>query len=144
MVMEILKLGDKILTQKAKRVASVDDSIRNLCASMTKTMLENEGIGLAANQIGILRRIIIVLIDETPVAMINPEIIEFSKNLVMMNEGCLSIPGEYLDIERPESIKIKYRDLKGKPHIESYSGLTSRVIQHEIDHLDGYTMDTRV
>jgi peptide deformylase len=143
MIMEILKLGNKILKQKAKRVSSVDDSIRNLCASMIKTMLENEGIGLAANQIGILKCIIIVLVDETPVAMINPEIVEFSNQLVMMNEGCLSIPGEYLDIERPESIKVKYRDLKGKPHIESYSGLTSRVIQHEIDHLYGVTMNTK-
>jgi peptide deformylase len=143
MMMEILKLGNKILKQKAKRVSSVDDSIRNLCASMIKTMLENEGIGLAANQIGILKCIIIVLVDETPVAMINPEIVEFSNQLVMMNEGCLSIPGEYLDIERPESIKVKYRDLKGKPHIESYSGLTSRVIQHEIDHLYGVTMNTK-
>jgi peptide deformylase len=110
---------------------------------MIKTMLENEGIGLAANQIGILKCIIIVLVDETPVAMINPEIVEFSNQLVMMNEGCLSIPGEYLDIERPESIKVKYRDLKGKPHIESYSGLTSRIIQHEIDHLYGVTMNTK-
>ena len=143
MIMEILKLGNKILKQKAKRVSSVDDSIRNLCASMIKTMLENEGIGLAANQIGILKCIIIVLVDETPVAMINPEIVEFSNQLVMMNEGCLSIPGEYLDIERPESIKVKYRDLKGKPHIESYSGLTSRIIQHEIDHLYGVTMNTK-
>jgi peptide deformylase len=143
MMMEILKLGNKILKQKAKRVSSVDDSIRNLCASMIKTMLENEGIGLAANQIGILKCIIIVLVDETPVAMINPEIVEFSNQLVIMNEGCLSIPGEYLDIERPESIKVKYRDLKGKPHIESYSGLTSRVIQHEIDHLYGVTMNTK-
>jgi peptide deformylase len=140
--MEIRRLGDKVLRQKAKRVSSIDDSIRNLCASMMKTMIENEGIGLAANQIGILKRIIIVLVNESPVAMINPEIVKSSENIVMMNEGCLSIPGEYLDIERPESIVVKYRDTKGKPRIEKYDGLTSRVIQHEIDHLDGVTMDT--
>jgi peptide deformylase len=142
--MEILKLGNKTLKQKAKRISSIDDTIRNLCVSMMKTMIENHGIGLAANQIGVLKRIIIVLIDEIPVAMINPEIIEFSDHLIMMNEGCLSIPGEYLNIERSESIKVKYRDLKGKPHINLYSGLSSRVIQHEIDHLNGITMNTKV
>lgn len=141
--MEIKKLGDKVLKQKAKRVSSVDDSIRNLCASMMNTMLQNDGVGLAANQVGILKRIIVVLDEKTPVAMINPEIVEFSKNVVLMNEGCLSIPGEYLDIERPESIVVKYRDMKGKPRIEKYSGLVSRVIQHEIDHLDGITMNEK-
>ena len=143
-MLTIRTLGDKVLTQKAKRVSRVDDTIRNFCASMVDTMLENKGIGLAANQVGVLKRIIVVLIDDNPVVMINPEVVEFSKNLVMMNEGCLSIPGEYFDIKRPESIKVKYRDLKGKPHFETYSGLTSRVIQHEIDHLEGVTMNSRV
>ena len=141
-MLTIRTLGDKVLTQKAKRVASVDDTIRNFCASMINTMIENNGIGLAANQVGVLKRIIIVLIENKPSVMINPEIVEFSKEVSLMDEGCLSIPETYLPISRAETIKVKYRDLKGKPHFETYSGLTSRIIQHEVQHLEGVTMDT--
>jgi peptide deformylase len=142
-MLTIRTLGDKVLTQKAKRVSRVDDTIRTLCASMVDMMLENSGIGLAANQVGVLKRIIVILNESIPVVMINPEILEFSKKNCEMEEGCLSIPGEYLQITRPETIKIKYRNTKGIPCINSYSGLTSRVIQHEIDHLDGITMNTK-
>lgn len=141
-MLTIRTLGDKVLTQKAKRVASVDDTLRTFCASMVNTMIENNGIGLAANQVGVLKRIIVVLINDKPSVMINPEIVEFSQNTCLMDEGCLSIPETFLPITRAESVKVKYRDLKGKPHIENYSGLTARVILHEIDHLDGITMDT--
>jgi peptide deformylase len=141
-MLTIRTLGDKVLTQKAKRVASVDDTIRNLCTSMIDVMIKNNGIGLAANQVGILKRIIIVSDEGNIRVMINPEIVEFSENTCMMEEGCLSIPETYLPISRAENIKVKYRDLKGKPHFETYSGLTARIIQHEIDHLDGITMDT--
>lgn len=139
-MLQILTLGDKVLTQKSKRVSSVDDTIRNFCASMMNTMLENNGVGLAANQVGVLKRIIVVLVGDKPTVMINPEILEYSETLCEMEEGCLSIPNEYLHITRPETVKVKFRDTKGKPHIQSYSGLTSRVIQHEIDHLDGIVM----
>ena len=142
-MLTIRTLGDKVLTQRAKRVDRVDDTIRNFCASMVDTMLENEGIGLAANQVGILKRIVVILIDDHPVVMINPEILEFSDQICEMGEGCLSIPGEYLQIIRPETIKVKYRNTKGMPCINTYSGLTSRVIQHEVDHLDGITMNTK-
>jgi peptide deformylase len=142
-MLTIRTLGDKVLTQRAKRVDRVDDTIRNFCASMINTMLENEGIGLAANQVGILKRIIVILIDDHPVVMINPEILEFSDQICEMEEGCLSIPGEYLQIIRPETVKVKYRNTKGMPCINTYSGLTSRVIQHEVDHLDGVTMNTK-
>ena len=142
-MLDILTLGHKTLTQKARRVSSVDDTIRTLCVSMMNTMLENNGVGLAANQVGVLKRIIVVLIDEKPTVMINPEILEYSETLCEMEEGCLSIPGEYINITRPETVKVKFRDTKGKPHIGYYSGLTSRVMQHEIDHLDGITMDTK-
>jgi peptide deformylase len=142
-MLTIRTLGDKVLTQRAKRVASVDDTIRTLCASMIDTMIKNEGIGLAANQVGILKRIIIVSDWGNVRVMINPEIVEFSENTCMMEEGCLSIPGEYLQITRPESLKIKYRNIKGIPCVDNYAGLTSRVIQHELDHLDGITMNTK-
>jgi peptide deformylase len=138
--MKIKILGDKVLKQKAKRVSSVDDTIRNLCIVMIDTMLNNNGVGLSANQIGILKRIIVVLDDSIAKVMINPEIVKYSEEICDMKEGCLSIPDTFLDIQRPETIKIKYRDMKGKPHFETYSGLTSRIIQHEIDHLNGILM----
>ncbi len=140
--MEIKTLGDKVLKQKSKRVDHIDDTIRNFCAVMIDTMIKNNGIGLAANQVGVLKRIIVILDDGNIKVMINPEIIEFSESKSFFDEGCLSIPETFLKIERPEDIKVKYRDLKGKPHIETYTGLSSRIIQHEINHLDGITMDT--
>ena len=141
-MLTIRTLGNKVLTQKAKRVASIDDTIRNLCASMIDVMLQNEGIGLAANQVGILKRIIIISDEGKIRVMINPEVVDFSENTCILDEGCLSIPQTYLPITRAETVKVKYRDMRGKPHIENYSGLTARVIQHEVDHLDGVTMDT--
>ena len=138
----IRTLGDKVLAQKAKRVASIDDTLRNLCASMIDTMIKNEGIGLAANQVGVLKRIIVVSDEGNIKVFINPEITNFSEEKVSFEEGCLSIPETFLTITRSENIMVKYRDLKGKPRMERYSGLTARVIQHEVDHLDGITMDT--
>jgi peptide deformylase len=138
--MQILTIGDKVLNRKAKRVAKIDDSIRNFCASMIDAMYANNGIGLAAPQVGVSKRIIIIDVDGSPLVMINPEIITQSDKQVVMNEGCLSIPETYIDLNRPESISVKFRDRKGIPHHNSYSGLTARVIQHEIDHLDGKLM----
>ncbi len=142
-MLTIRTLGDKVLTQRAKRVDRVDDTTRTLCISMVNTMLENKGIGLAANQIGVLKRIIVVLDGDNPIVMINPEILEFSEQSCQMEEGCLSIPGEYLQITRPETIKVKYRNTKGMPCVNTYCGLTSRIVQHEIDHLDGVTMNSK-
>ena len=141
-MLTIRTLGDKVLAQKAKRVASIDDTIRNLCASMIDTMIKSGGIGLAANQVGILKRIIVVSDEGNIKVFINPEITNFSEEKVSFEEGCLSLPQTFLTITRSENIMVKYRDLKGKPRMERYSGLTARVIQHEVDHLDGITMDT--
>ena len=141
-MLTIRTLGDKVLAQKAKRVASIDDTIRNLCASMIDTMIKSGGIGLAANQVGILKRIIVVSDESDIKVFINPEITYFSEQKVSLDEGCLSIPETFLAIIRSENIIVKYRDLNGKPRMERYFGLTSRVIQHEVDHLDGVTMDT--
>ena len=141
-MLTIRTLGDKVLAQKAKRVAGIDDTIRNLCASMIDVMVKSDGIGLAANQVGVLKRIIIISDESDIKVFINPEITHFSEQKVSLDEGCLSIPETFLTIIRSENIIVKYRDFKGKPRMERYSGLTSRVIQHEVDHLDGITMDT--
>lgn len=140
--MEIVIKGNKILEKKAKKVAKIDDTIKNICASMIKTMIENHGVGLAAPQVNISKRIIVVLIDnKIPRVMINPEIVVFSEQLTEMKEGCLSIPDIFMNKTRPSHIKVKYRDISGHPRYEMYTGLNSRVIQHEIDHLDGILMD---
>ena len=109
---------------------------------MIDTMIKSDGIGLAANQVGILKRIIIVSDEGNIKVFINPEITYFSEQKVPFDEGCLSLPQTFLTITRSENIMVKYRDLKGKPRMEKYSGLTARIIQHEVDHLDGITMDT--
>ena len=135
--MELLKEDDKKLRRKSKRVDKIDDKIRNIAASMVECMEKNKGIGLAAPQVGILKRIIVVMVNEQPKVMVNPEIIFTSKETCVMNEGCLSFPNTFLDIKRPQKITIKYRNLSGHPMIETYEGLTARIIFHEIDHLEG-------
>lgn len=142
--MQLLKEDDRLLRRKSKRVASVDDTIRNLAASLIVTMLENQGVGLAAPQVGILKQIIVVLINETPVIMINPEILETSAETCVMKEGCLSFPEQFLEIERPETVKVKYRCTKGRPVVKSYQGLNARIILHEIDHLNGVVFTERL
>jgi len=137
---EIKTVGNKVLRQKAKRVANIDDALRSICASMCDAMYHHNGVGLAAPQVGISKRIIIIDNHGIPLILINPEIVFLSETKIEMEEGCLSIPEEIKIIARPEKIKVKYRDTKGKPHINSFDSILSRVIQHEIDHLDGVLM----
>jgi len=139
-MLEILKDGDKRLRRKSKRVDKIDDSIRTVAASLVDTMTANNGIGLAAPQCGIHKRIIVVLINETPKVLVNPEIVFFSEDKEIGEEGCLSIPETFIQKKRYSEITIKYRNLAGHPHLETHSGLNARVIQHEIDHLDGILM----
>jgi peptide deformylase len=142
--MEVLTGNQKVLRQKSKRVANIDDSLRTLCASMVNTMLVSGGVGLAANQVGIAKRVIIVLHNDSPIPMINPEIVKTSEESEFANEGCLSIPETFIEIKRHKEVLVKYRDTKGKPHFETYSGLTARIIQHEIEHLDGILMTDHI
>jgi peptide deformylase len=135
--MEILREGHKTLKKKSKRVDKIDDVIRNLSASMVETMLNANGIGISGNQIGVLKRIIVVMVNENPTVMVNPEIIFEGRETRTESEGCLSFPDTFLDIERPTSVTVKYRNLTGHPTIETYTGLTARCIFHEIDHLNG-------
>ena len=127
----------KLLKRKSKRVPSIDDTIRNLCVRLTETMIENNGIGLAAPQCNILKRIIIVQTATGPISLINPEIISESVETEICEEGCLSIPGKFFKKERPVNISVKYRNTKGKPVVQNFSELEARIVLHEIDHLDG-------
>ena len=142
-MLELLKDSDKRLRRKSKRVSKIDDEIRSIAASLVDTMNSNNGVGLAAPQCGILKRIIVVLVDNQPQVMINPEIITTSQETCNMEEGCLSFPGKYLTITRPEKITVKYRNISGHPMQETYDGLNARILFHEIDHLDGILFEER-
>jgi peptide deformylase len=136
-LLEILKEDHKILSKQAKRIAKIDDTIRNLAANMVETMISANGIGISGNQVGVLKRIIVVLVNNEPKVMINPEIVALSEKTCSIEEGCLSFPNQFYEIQRPAEVTIKYRNLSGLPVIETYDGLTARCILHEIDHING-------
>ena len=138
----IIALPDKRLRLVSEPVARVDEDVRKLVADMFETMYEAPGVGLAAIQVGVPKRV--VTIDATrgeeekqPIALINPEIVWSSEEKIAHEEGCLSIP-EYLDeVERPERVKVRFLDLEGRRHELEADGLLARVVQHEIDHING-------
>ena len=133
---------DPILRKKSDILEKVDDELRILLDDMLETMYAAPGIGLAAVQIGILKRLIVIDISKdkekkNPIFLINPEIISKSKNTSIYEEGCLSLPGHFAEIERPEECQIKYIDYEGKKKEIKANGLLATCIQHEIDHLNG-------
>lgn len=128
--------GDQILRKKSRKIENINERISILAEDMIETMNENEGIGLAAPQVGILKRLIVIDIGNGPMIMINPEIIEKDGEQII-TEGCLSVPNKNGDVKRPEKLKVKYTDLDGKTHVVKTEGLLSVVISHEVDHLDG-------
>jgi len=138
----IIFLPDKRLRQVSKPVARIDGEVRTLVADMFETMYDAPGVGLAAVQVGVPKRV--VTIDATrgddpknPIALINPEIVWSSEERVAHEEGCLSIP-EYLDeVVRPERVKVRFLDLDGKQQEIDADGLLARVMQHEVDHING-------
>ena len=140
--LKVYQLGDKALRTPANRIVKVDDSIRKLAKDMLITMYSSKGIGLAAPQVGIQKRLLVIDLNfedpnSPPMVFINPEIISSSATLDTYEEGCLSIPGVYLNVLRPSSIKLSYRDEMGRPKKMNAEGLMARCIQHEIDHLNG-------
>lgn len=137
---EIRILGDPILRRKADPVEQVDDDVRRLLDEMLATMYAADGVGLAAPQIGISRRIIVVDVHDPEVpafGLINPRIVEYSEDLDRAEEGCLSIPGLRDIVERPARVVVEGLDRSGQPCRIEADGLLARALQHEIDHLDG-------
>ncbi|GAB4371118.1 MAG: peptide deformylase [Deltaproteobacteria bacterium] len=137
----ILTYPDPFLATKAAPVSRVNDAIRNLVRDLFETMYEANGIGLAATQVGVGKRVIVVDISPVeegapPVALVNPEIVE-RNGCVRGPEGCLSVPGVEGEVDRAETIRVKGLDGKGAPVSISAGGLLARALQHEIDHLDG-------
>ncbi len=147
--LEIFKLGSKTLRTEAKRISKVDNQIRNLAKDMLQSMYSAKGIGLAGPQVGISKELLVIDINfedsaAEPLILINPEITAFGSTLNSYEEGCLSIPGVYLNVVRPSTIKLKFRDEMGRPRKMNADGLLARCIQHEVDHLKGILFVDRV
>ncbi len=129
-------LGSAVLRQRSAEVGTVDDELRRLVDDMFETMDAARGVGLAANQVGVARRVAVVDAEEDRFEMIDPMIVE-SEGRASAEEGCLSIPEIYGDVSRPERVIIEAIDRHGARYRKEATGLKARVIQHEIDHLDG-------
>ncbi len=135
--------GDPILKKKSVEVEAVDEDVRTLISKMSRIMRQYEGVGLAAPQLGILKRIIVYKIDNELVGLVNPRII-WRQGKEVMPEGCLSLPGVNIDVKRSQEIIVEGLDKRGKPVQLGELGVKARVIQHEIDHLDGVLIIDRV
>jgi peptide deformylase len=139
---QILTEPNKILREKSLSVENVDNDIQILMDDMLETMYAAPGIGLAAIQVGIPKRVIVLDIKQkegqkNPIHLVNPEIIEKSKNNLTYEEGCLSVPGQFAEIDRPDKCHVKYLDYYGEKKEIKAEGMLATCIQHEIDHLEG-------
>ena len=150
MVRSIVIMGDPVLRKKALEVTAFDDALRRLVDDMYETMYHAEGIGLAANQIGVLARVLVVDVrdekDPTAgrMALINPRIVDATTQRDKEAEGCLSIPGIEETVERPWGVRVEALDVEGNPVSVTADALLARALQHELDHLDGILFIDRV
>jgi peptide deformylase len=135
-IVEVRKAGDKILKEIAEPVLQVDKKIRKLLDDMAQTMYNADGVGLAAPQVGVSLRVIVINVDEELIELINPVIIK-TEGCELGNEGCLSIPGVFGEVERFAEVTVKGLNRYGKTITITGTGLLSRALQHEIDHLNG-------
>jgi len=144
----IVEVPDPRLREISKPVEAVDDEVRALVADMFETMYDAPGIGLAAIQVGVPKRILVIDLQEPeeeedgepvkdPRVFINPEILEHSDQDVPYTEGCLSVPDQYAEVDRPDRIHARWLDLEGKVRVEEITGLLATCLQHEMDHLNG-------
>jgi peptide deformylase len=135
----VRRYGDPILRTKARAVDTFDDALRAEVERMGRLMHDSIGIGLAATQVGVAHRLFVYRVEpDSPVqAVINPEIEWSSRDQEWMEEGCLSLPGVHVEVERPVHVRVRAQDPWGEPILVEASGLEARVIQHETDHLDG-------
>ncbi len=136
--------GDPLLRKKSRPVKEVDARIKALLDDMLETMYDDNGVGLAAPQIGILRRLIVLDVGQGPMKLVNPEIIKESEETQLDVEGCLSVPNLNGTVVRPQTIRVRYLDENGENKLVEASGLFARCIYHEIDHLDGILFRDRI
>ncbi len=147
MILPVYVYGSPVLKKVAEPISTLDSELKVLIADMFETMYNAEGVGLAAPQVG--KSIRLIVMDASPFeeddpaskdfkrALINPEFVEFSEEQCSFSEGCLSLPKLYMDIKRPAKVRIKYLDENFEAHDEWWEGMPARIIQHEVDHLDG-------
>ncbi|MBU5299755.1 peptide deformylase [Clostridium sporogenes] len=135
-IRNIRKYGDELLRKKSRKIEKIDDRILTLLEDMAETMYSAEGVGLAAPQVGILKRVVVIDVGEGLIKLINPEIIETEGSQKDV-EGCLSVPGEQGEVERPYKVKVKALNEKGEEIVLDGEELLARAFCHEIDHLDG-------
>ena len=139
--LEVLLYGHPGLREKCAPVEAFDDSLRELASRMQRSMIMERGVGLAAPQVG--RRVRLILAEDRrgprtkTLVLVNPEIVEASPEQRTYNEGCLSLPELFADVKRPARVRVSYQDLQGVEHEVEDDGLLARIIQHEMDHLDG-------
>lgn len=161
-IREIIEIPDPLLKQVSEPVTSFDEALKTLVADMFETMYDAPGIGLAAIQVGVPQRVLVIdlqpedpdaepevctahgdhhhthqPVKKEPRVFINPEILEESEEFTAYSEGCLSVPEIYAEVERPSRVKVRWQDLDGRTHEEAMDGLLAICIQHEIDHLEG-------
>jgi peptide deformylase len=135
--LDIRTFGDPVLKTRAAPVETFDDALAHLAGEMLTTMREHEGVGLAANQVGRLRRILVAATEDEEYVIVNPQIVDVAQTTEKAVEGCLSIPDIQVEVERPTAVTLSGQDATGAPLRIEASGLLARIFQHEIDHLDG-------
>ena len=138
----LIILPDPVLRQQSKPIEQVDAEVLRLADDMLETMYDAPGIGLAAIQVGVARRMLVIDVaregeEKTPVVFINPEILEESEDVQLYNEGCLSVPDQYAEVERPALIRARWQERDGTVREEQLDGLLAVCLQHEMDHLEG-------
>jgi peptide deformylase len=153
-ILPLIIAPDPRLKKISEPVEKVDNKLKDFMRDMLETMYENKGLGLAAVQVGVHKRVIVMDIAQgsirydgthnpdaqpEPLYLVNPEIIEESEDLFIFEEGCLSFPAQFADVERPRKVKVKYLDFEGKTQTKTFENLASVCVQHEIDHLNGIT-----
>jgi len=134
---DIRVIGDPVLREHAREVTEVDRGLRKLAKRMIRTMHDAPGVGLAAPQVGVLQRLLVYDVDDDPRVLVNPVLDEYSDETEESDEGCLSVPGVTMPVERPVSLRVQGQDEYGEPVDFRAEGFEARVIQHENDHLDG-------
>ncbi|MGI6279154.1 MAG: peptide deformylase [Acutalibacteraceae bacterium] len=135
-IRNIVKIGDDVLRKVCRTQLKFDDKLATLLDDMAETMYSAEGVGLAAPQVGVLRRVCVVDVGDGLIELVNPVIIEKSGSQIG-TEGCLSIPDRYEEVERPMNVTVRAQDRKGNTFTISAEGFKARALCHEIDHLDG-------
>ena len=151
-VLKLYEYPDEVLRQKCEKVAVVDDELRKFLDNMLETMYADKGCGLAAPQVGVTKRIIVLdpnpsdedLSLRQPMYLVNPEVVWTSEEKVLFQEGCLSLPDQRADVERYERIRVRYLDYNGKQQEIEADDLLAIILQHEIDHLDGILYIDRI